>query len=336
VASRWLFAALVIVGHARGTTGKTRLRAGKGPMRTILNYSTVVVIGLGLALTGACSGGPGPDPVVQETSGLLGNGVFRWSCIDGSDSTCGTGVFPSAIALGSRFDLLFIRAEDVPDGLGSSTIEPVSPSRINRDLGELVAQRAGDVSLAAFAGGYALDYIDVTLRPIDDLKLSERDEAEAEAEAEPEPEPCDDYDHDGVCDDGEIGSYGPVSLVVGEDTEVRARPFGGGADLAGALPYAWENLTPDVLRVEPLEGRHARLTVLTKGTAQLSVRAGDFVKVFEYEVQDPPPEPDDTGSEESDESSAGSATGSSSDTGTGTESGTDGETDGATTTGGMQ
>lgn len=323
-------------------------------MRLHSKRSNLAVAALGLALGGGCLNST-PAPPVQETTGELGNGVFRWDCVSSADPTCGTGVFPTAVAVGSRFELVFVGGNHLPDGLGVATLDPVSPTRLADTGVALEALRAGEVSVAAFGDGYAIDYLTLHLRPVDDLMLGEYESSYDE--------PCDDFDFDDVCDGtGGVVADPPVSLVVGEVTRVRARPFGGGRDLAGALDYTWTSLTPDLLDVGDPTGRGARLTPLGVGVVRLSVRAGDFVEVFEYEVQDSPPEPGDTGDE-----SEGSGTGTGSETGTGTDSGSDsgtasgsgsesesgttgtesgtdtgsasgtsGETDGATTTGGMR
>lgn len=283
-----------------------------------------------------------PDPVVEEATGELGHGMFRWDCVDASDPTCGTGVFPTVVALGSRFDLAFIGSVELPDDLGSSELEPVSPSRLSTDAGDHVALRPGDVSVVSMAGGYAVDFVSLRIVPVDELILGEYESAD--------PGPCDDIDSDGVCDGtGGVVHDAPVELVVGESIDVRARALGDWSDLAGALPYSWESLTPELVGVTRASGRSAELEVYGKGTAQLLVRAGDFEKIFEYEVQDPPPEPpDETTGGETDGSGSGSDSDSGSDSGSDTGSGSDagsssgtgdpttgGETDGATTTGGV-
>lgn len=306
-------------------------------MQSLTKRTRLTVAALALAL--GCNGSTEPAPPVQETTGLLGNGVFRWDCVSAADPTCGTGVFPLAVALGSRFDLVFVGDGDLPDELGSIVLEAVSPTRLPYATGGFEASLAGDVSVVAFGSGYVVDYVTLDVRPVDDFLLGEPEE-----EVDPD-ETCEDLDSDDVCDGtGGVESDPPVSLVVGEVTTVRVRPFGGGADLAGALDYTWESLAPEVVSVASWTGqRSARLTVLGLGVARISVSAGGYAEVFEIEVQDAPPEPGT--STEGDTEGATSDTGTSDDSGTsgsgsesdsgsesGSESGSGSETGGTTTT----
>lgn len=291
---------------------------------------------LGFALAAGCIS-RSPAPVVEETTGELGHGAFRWDCLDDSDSACGTGTFPRMVALGSRFELSFTPEASVPDEIDVFSIEAVSPSRLGLETGQWVALRAGEVSVAVLADAYALDYVDLRIVPVDELLVGEHEPLD--------PGPCPDVDADEVCDGtGEVVTDAPVSLVVGEVTELRARALGEGSDLAGALPYEWESLTPELLEVRSSSGRSAWLSVLGKGTVRLRVRVGDYEEEFTYPVRDAAPEDTDTDGESESEgdTESSSESGSGSDTGSGSESGTTddpstgGDTEGATTTGGMQ
>lgn len=343
----------MIVGARSGTIEESPVAGRRTPMKFLTKRTLLSVAALGLALAGGCSDPTELAPPVQETTGLLGNGVFRWVCVTSSDATCGTGVFPTTVALNARFDLEFTGSGDLPEDLAPFTLEPVSPTRLDRASASFEGRLAGDVSVVALGGGYGVDYISLSFRPVDDLLLGE---------PEAETEPCDDdVNSDGACDGpGGVVSDPEVTLVLGELANVRARAFGEGADLAGAIEYDFETLTPEIVVLTSAVGRRAQLDVRAMGTARISVRAGDYVEVFEYEVQEPPPEPGSTGtggeSEGSDTgigsgsgvdtgtgsdgdtgSESGGSSGSSGGTGTGTgsESGSGGETDGATTTGGV-
>lgn len=289
-------------------------------MKFLTKLTLLPVAALGWALTTGCSGPTDLAPPVQETTGLLGNGVFRWVCVTYADSTCGTGVFPTTVALNAGFDLEFTAGSDLPNDLGPFTIEPVSPARLGRVNASLEGQLAGDVAVVALASGYGIDYVPLSFRPIDDVLLGETDSDSSE--------PCDvDVNSDGVCDGtGGVVSDPEVTLVLGELANLRARAFGDGADLAGAIDYNFESLTPEIAVLTSAVGRRAQLDVLAMGTARISVRAGDYVEVFEYEVQEPPPEPGSTGAEaESGGSDTGIGSGSGLDTDTGTGTGTGSE-----------
>jgi hypothetical protein len=341
----------MIVGGRSGTIEKTPV-AGRGrlTMKFLNKRTNLPVAALALVLAGGCSDSTELAAPVQETTGLLGNGVFRWVCLTSADPTCGTGVFPTMVALNARFDLEFTGSSDLPEDLGLFTLEPVSPTRLARMNASLEGQLAGDVSVVALGGGYGIDYVSLSFLPVDDLLLGE---------PEPEPSgPCDDDSNsDGVCDGtGGVVSDPEVSLVLGELANVRVRAFGEGADLAGAIEYDFESLTPEIAVLTSAVGRRAQLDVLAMGTARISVRAGDYVEVFEYEVQEPPPDPGtgtgtagesegsdtdvgsgsglDTGTSTGSGSGSdtGAESGSGSESGTGSASSSGGETDGATTT----
>jgi hypothetical protein len=300
-------------------------------MTSSMTRSGLAVAALAGLLSGCGSGSLAPP--VQETSGLLGNGVFRWDCVTSADPTCGTGEFPTWVALGARFDLEFSPDVDVPDELGDFSLEPVSPTRLVAEGVAFEGREAGEVDVVALGGGYAIDYVPLTFVAVDDLELGQ-----------PQEETCDyDYDHDGACDGtGTVVVDPPVSLVLGEEVEVRARVLGRGLSLAGALEYEWESLTPELVQLGQLHGRSARVSVLAMGLARISVRAGDYVEVFELEVQEPPPEPatgtgTDGESEGSGTDAGTSDGGSSSDSGTGgSESGSGGSESGGSESGGSE
>ncbi|MCH9686379.1 MAG: hypothetical protein K0V04_33410 [Deltaproteobacteria bacterium] len=298
--------------------------------------------GLAAALATGCSGSP--SPIVEETEGELGNGVFRWQCVDGSDPTCGTGNFPNAVALGSTFDLDFTPADDIPGRISSFRIEAVSPSRLSDTSGDFVAMREGGVSIIATGDEFALDFLSLDLLPVDGVRLV----------SAAQPGTCVDDDLDGVCDPSGGGGAAVLELFVQQQTQVEARPLNGIRDLAGALPYEWESLTPELLTVSNPRGNAARLTGLQLGTARLVVRIGDYSQILDLEVVVAPepdptttgePPPPDTESSSGSGSDSGSGSGSGSDTG-GTDSsgsdtdemptGTTGESDGGTTTGGAR
>ncbi len=282
---------------------------------------------------GACSG-PGHAPVVEEALGELGNGTFRWQCVGlDEDPTCGTGSFPAAVALGSRFDLSFSGGPRLPDDVNVFEVEAVSPTRLARSDDDFAAIESGHVSVLARGDGYGVDFIELDVLPVDTLEIYEFEEAE----------PCNDLYGDGECDTPQQGSSErDVALVVDRSTKVRARPYHSGVELAGALSYTWENLTPERLELSRVRGGEATFRARDVGTVLVRVTAGEFTQSLTFDVSEAPepepePEPEgttggpDTGSDSSSES--GSDSGSESGTGFGSESGSD---SGGSTTGGMR
>ncbi len=288
---------------------------------------------LGLGCTGE------PAPVVEETGGQLGNGVFRWSCVNATDPTCGTGEFPSAAAVGSRFGLEFFPGQDLPGEIGTFVVEPVSPTRLGSEHGAWMARRVGSISIVAIGHGYAVDYISLGLLEIDGVRL-----VHASGNSE-----CVDDDLDGNCDPVSRAVFDGV-VFLEQDMRVGAQPLHGGTDLGGAVEYQWESMTPDVLVVTPTADNRAGLRGLALGPARLRVQAGDHAEIIEITIEESPePDPlDTTGTGDGDPTGSGTDTGpdsgsetgsdSGSDSGTedsgGMESTTEGSSGGASTTGG--
>lgn len=271
-----------------------------------------------LALTttvgGACVSSSVSEPVVEESTGELGQGVFRWDCVDDSDGTCGTGVFPSAVAVGSRFGLEFFPDEDLPSEIVSFSIDSVSPRLIDTDGGDFVARDRGTVSLLATGDGYGVDFVVIQALPIDRIELTRAS-----------------YDRDSS------GPTGPVAQV-GRVIRAEAALFGGHERLAGALDYEWDNLTPDMVELYDAADNEVTLFGVREGVARIAVRAGEYSEIIELTVEEAPPEPEPeptTGEEDSEGGdTGGSDTGGSDSDGSGSGGETEGDTDMGTSSGG--
>lgn len=298
-------------------------------------------IALALTAAPACTGGP--EPIVEETSGELGLGTFRWNCLTSADPTCGTGVFPALVARDGYFGLEFFPSDDLPSEIVFDSIQPVSPSRVTAATA-FQGTGEGTISFVAWSRRSVIDFVTVSIVSVDRLTLSLQQESPPGESScgflycvdIPGPPP----------DEG-----GDVALFAGGVADVQAMPYSIGTRLAGALSYEWESLSPDLLVVEPGRDRDARLTALSEGLARLAIRAGGHEEIVEVFIADLPPprrtmsDEDSTSGSDSDsgsDSGSGSDTdsdtdesGSGSGTGTGTDSESGGES-GDETTGGQR
>ena len=231
-------------------------------------------LGLALAVGGACSSGPAyEEPVVEESTGALGQGTFRWQCVGDSDPTCGTGVFPRMVAVGARFDLEFFPDSDLPEQIFAFELGSVSPRRIDAQGDGFVVRSEGEASILATGDGYGVDYIVLDARPVDRIVLRR------------------------MGDDDATGTGGPLAQV-GVITRVEAVAYSANDLLAGALDYEWDNLTPDVIDVIAPSGNQVQLFGVREGTARLALRAGDHAEIIEVTVTEAPPPDPTTGGEE--------------------------------------
>lgn len=264
-------------------------------------------------IAGASCSGDGSDsgehectPVrtpVEFAFGQLSLGTFRWVCVGEGDPTCGSGGFPAAVAVGSRFNLTFTEDADLPNEIGANFLEPVSDVVVPDGTGFRV-ERSGVVTMVALSSNAAVDFVDLELRSVSRITLSRL----------PDPPGTDEWG----C---EVAAPAPAEgdsadTYVGEGATVQAMPYADSTRLAGSLQYEWESLTPEVLTVTPYAGREARLDGKTVGTARIAIRAGDHEEIVEVTVEEAPPSAD-SGGETGDVD-----TGGTDDTGTG---GTGGE-----------
>lgn len=265
------------------------------------------------------------DPIVEETDGVLGLGTFRWGCTSNADTTCGTGDFPTAVALGGRFDLSFIGSTDLPEEVRLRDIQPASRDRISQ-IPEFNAVVEGRVSMSAMSSrGELIDFVTLTVLPVDQLSLSLAQEDDHEDVS------C------GFIYCQEIPPPGPmeggdVAMYVGDSPRVQTMPYANGSRLAGTLDYQWESLTPDLLRVGNVQGREAQLWANGEGNAQLRITAGGHEEIIEVFIAGPPPPDPDMDEEpprrnppEDDDTGTGGD-----ESGSGDESGTGGESTGGT------
>jgi hypothetical protein len=212
------------------------------------------VLGAALPIMLAACSSIEPD----ETPGELGNGAFRYVCVD-DDAMCPTGgaatQFPERVATGARFDVTYQLFQD-----GSAVqVSPASTELIEPSGAAFRARRAGIAALLA-------------RRTVDGVTV--------------------DFAHLGIEDPSEIGietqSGKPMALVMelGSSQELHAMPLDAfNAPLAGALPFDWTSSDAAVLKLE-LAPPAARMRVLAvgSGTATLTVQSAPLVRALEVTV----------------------------------------------------
>lgn len=288
---------------------------------------------LGVVLTTACSDDGGGGSPAQ---GDLGYATFRWECAGLGDVAClpeKVEGFPRTVAVGARFAASFELDGSVPRELRAGWLELVGPKASLRSSNEggydyegevapsatFEALAAGSITLRAMAEDDTVaDYVGLSLVPVTSLAVVRDCTATTCADAS---------------DGGAV-----LSVVVGEEIDVRAEPYGSGALLVGDLDYGWESLAPEVATVGSDGGHRATLHAMQEGTAFLRVTAGGAEDTVAISIVSNGPHrrrPGDDGSDGSSGSDSGTA--GDSDTGSGTDTDATGtDTGTGTTTGGMQ
>lgn len=240
-------------------------------------YARLVLVsamGMGMTTVG-CSGGD-----VAGTLGQLGEGVFRYECVEDSDARCNQtsavdtfevssdiGVdpeLPTAVAVGARFDLTYV-GDTVTDD-GEFLIVDVEPAR--NDLvthsGGFVIEAAGTFAFLARNGPKRIvtDFVHVdafVATALDVWHLEQK--------------------------------VSSVTLDFGQETEMAVVAVSdGGIALAGALPVTWSSSDASILAVGatgetgmPVEGveindDEVRLVAVAEGLVTLTVTQGEVTR----------------------------------------------------------
>jgi hypothetical protein len=248
---------------------------------------------LGSALVlAAC---PDEDDEIDDTRarGDLGRGRFVYECFNQTDTACedGAAELPKALAVGGRFALRFA----IESGAQPSVIAP-SFDFVRRVDGGFQVRAAGDFALLAVNGN----------REVIDIKhLYGADIAEVRVQR-----------------NSELPATS-LQLKPGESVELLAVPFDAqGAELGGALDYAWHSEDEQLLRVESLaalnrvrvragaESGTLQLSLEVAGTSHaVSVRIGSGEREPDAGADAAEPEEADGGLEENDAQAEADAAG---------------------------
>jgi hypothetical protein len=213
-----------------------------------------------LCLSGVLAGAACLDdePEFDETRerGDLGNGLFVYDCFNTTDTACADGGsdLPKLLAVGARFELRFA----VESGPQPSVIAP--------DF-EFVRRIDGGFQVRA-PGQFALLAVNGNREVIDIKHLLAAEIAEVRVQRR-----------------GDLPTAS-LRLSPGEAVELSAAPFDAtGAELGGALDYAWSSPDEALLRVESLPALHrVRVRAGTSGRVALQVVVAGAMHVVDVVV----------------------------------------------------
>jgi hypothetical protein len=238
---------------------------------------------LGLAaLVAAGCGGSTIEP--PGTIGELGQGTFRYSCIEDGDPVCNTtsavdsikvsgdlglkGEAPSAIAVGGRFDLTYFGDTRTDDGeLLLVKTQPARPDKV-RSLGGFEITTPGvHAFLARSPKGIVADFIQVKALVPQALDVW-LDKQRVQA----------------------------IQLELGQEKTIAVVPHDGtGVALAGAFPYSWsvsgtavaidatDHFGPPMGSIA-LSDDEIRVYALEEGIATLTIARDELVRQIEITV----------------------------------------------------
>jgi hypothetical protein len=182
------------------------------------------------------------------SSGELNNGKFTYRCVDSSDATCdsftATMAPPELIAVGAAFDLEYEgdTAESSP-----VQVEPASDKMMSGTSGSFKFLLPGvSAVLARNTSGVVSDFIHLRSASIDHLD---------------------------VAGPSSTGAVTQVQMDTDDDVRLQAAPKGAsGAQLAGALPYAWSTSDETIVSLSvPTAKNRSTLTGHKAGTATVQV-----------------------------------------------------------------
>ncbi len=236
-----------------------------------------------LAIVGAAGcGGSAVEP--PGTLGELGEGTFRYHCVQLGDAVCNVsgavdefevqghlgiqGEAPAAVAVGARFDLVYNGDTTTKNGeLLLIETKPARPDQVNAVGGFMILSPGVHAFLARSPKGIVADFIHLTALEVAALDV--------------------------WVDERRVQS---VALKVGEEVQVAVVPQDGtGVSLAGALPYVWtvdgasiaidaiNSFGPPTSSVE-LNDDEIRLFGVAEGAALITVERGGVSKQIEVTV----------------------------------------------------
>ena len=206
----------------------------------------------------------GTDP--SGSQGELGNGVFSYSCVNGSDAACdglmaGAKPLDAPIAVGSRFSVSFQADEG-----GSARVEAASQSHIDEvsaRLDTFEALQEGATALLAMRADRAVDLLHVQVARIDQLRIEELS-----------------------AQSGSTLALDRLTMVVGQTTTLVASARGAGGEvLVGALEYVWS--APDAAVVDATADptdNEITIEALAPGSTTFNVTVGDISKEITVDV----------------------------------------------------
>lgn len=203
------------------------------------------------------------DPESNETPGELGEGVFRYECVDAADEACDgattASAFPTAVATNSSFDLAYDPYD--PSSVGSAfAIEPVAEKIASQSGDGFRAHAAGTTAFLArqTSDGALIDFVHLRVASVTSLSVL-------------------------AVDDPSLST----TLDVGEAHLLLVSPVGeDDATLAGSMKYTWTTSDAAVLSLGLVsEGREMEIVAEAPGSAELRVETGGVSKTIAFTVK---------------------------------------------------
>jgi hypothetical protein len=235
-----------------------------------------------MASSAACGGGAVEPP---GTLGELGEGTFRYTCVQTGDAVCNqstavdafevqghlgiAGQAPAAVAVGARFGLSYSGDTKTEDGeLLLIETQPARPDEVSTVGGFVIHSPGVHAFLARSPKGIVADFIHLTALQVGALDV--------------------------WVDERRVQAF---TIQVGAEEVLAVVPQDGtGISLAGALPYSWTVEGPSIAidsidsfgapssSVE-LNDDEIRVYGLAEGIATITVERGGLSKVIEVTVE---------------------------------------------------
>jgi hypothetical protein len=203
------------------------------------------------------------DPESNETPGELGEGVFKYECVDAQDEACDgaarASVFPTKVATNSSFDLSYDQFDATSVG-PAFVIEPVAEKIASTSGDGFRANAPGTTAFLArqTSDGALVDFVHLRVAAVASLSV--------------------------VADDEPSLS---TTLDVGESHLLLVSPQGeDDTTLAGSMKYTWTTSDDAVLSLGLVsEGREMEIVAEAPGSAELRVETGGVSKTIAFTVK---------------------------------------------------
>jgi hypothetical protein len=195
----------------------------------------------------------------DEILGALGNGVFRYLCVDASDPVCGgsstASRFPERVGVEGVFGVDF---EPLDEALYATSVDPVAPDIVDVQSGRFYAASAGvSALLARRTNGRVVDIVHMEVVDVAGIQLQS------------------------------MGATPSLVYTVGRRTQLSAAAVDEyGATVAGARAFTWSVSDPGVLRLErPNPTPSMDVTALRAGRARITVTTGQLTATLDVVVE---------------------------------------------------
>lgn len=228
-------------------------------MRAMRRSITVLSLGAVAAFAAAaCSSSP------TGKTGNLGNGGFQYKCVDAQDDQAckdvsstaadpGPSSFPTLIATGSAFRMVFTPLDDDVKSVGNPSLRAVSSEYlVGTTADQFEAKKAGACAVVAVSSvdGRVIDYTIVHMADVAQIAVTS----------------------------GGIPVTANLDVTVAGRKDVTAAPLGPRSEkLAGTLDYVWQSDDTSKVAFDVPDPRspHVSIVGVAAGTANVTVTVRD-------------------------------------------------------------